>query len=135
MLFAAFSEWSALHRLYRFQAHPVDRWPRFSRADLSELRTIAGVVWLSECEFGRPFSHVVFCSDAALRRYCVQRTTATSEELKEATRFRERWRFRTREISHTLPVRHADEVTRLGALSPLGSHSRNENNKIILVLL
>ena len=27
-----------------------------------------------------------------------------------------------REISHTLPSRHADEVARLGALSPLGGH-------------
>ena len=35
---------SALHRLYRFQAHPLDRWRRFSRADLAELRTLAGLV-------------------------------------------------------------------------------------------
>ena len=44
-------------------------------------------------------------------------------ELKEATRFRERWRFRAREISHTLRVRHADGIARLGALSPLRGHS------------
>ena len=111
---------SALHRLYRSQTHPLDRWRRFSRADLAELRTLAGLVWLSECELGRPFSPVVFCSDATLRRCCVQCTTATFEEVKEATCFPERWRFRTREIPHTLPVRHAGEVVRLGALSPLG---------------
>ena len=51
---------SALHQLYRFQAHPLDRWRRFSRADLAELRTLAGVAWLSECELGRLFSQVVF---------------------------------------------------------------------------
>ena len=73
-----------------------------------------------KCELGRPFSHVVFCSDAALRRYCVQCTTAS---FKEATRFRKRWRFRAREISHTLPVRHADGIACRGALSPLGGHS------------
>ena len=50
----------------------------------------------------------------------MQCTTAFFGGLKEATRFRERWRFRAREISHTLPVRHADEVTRLGG------HSRDE---------
>ena len=104
---------SAVHRLHRFQGHPLDRWRKFSRA---ELRTLAGVVWLSECELGQPFSHVVFCSDATLSRYRVQCTTASFGELKEATRFLERWRFRTREISHTPPVRHADEVTRLGAV-------------------
>ena len=71
---------------------------------------MAGVVWLSECELGRPFSHVEFCSDVTLRRFCVHCTTAPIEELKEATRFRERWRIRTREISRTLPVRHAGEV-------------------------
>ena len=49
--------------------------------------------------------------------------TASFKELKEATRFRERWRFRAREISHTLRVRHAAGVARLGALSPLGGHS------------
>ena len=97
---------SALHRLYRFQAHPLDRWRRFSRADVAELRILAGLVWLSQCELGRPFSHVVFCSDATLRRYRVQCTTASFKELKEATRFRERWRFRTREFPHTLPIRH-----------------------------
>ena len=43
-----------------------------------------------------------------------------------ATRFRERWRFRTRAISHTLPVRHADGVARLGDLSPIGCHSCDE---------
>ena len=46
--------------------------------------------WLSDCELGRPFSHVVFfffCSDATLSRYCVQCTTASFEELKEASRF------------------------------------------------
>ena len=53
-------------------------------------------------------------------------TTASYEELKEATCFRERWRFRAREISHTLPVRHADEVARLGAWSPLGGHFRDD---------
>ena len=68
----------------------------------------------------------MFCSDATLRRDCVQCTTASFKELKEATRFRERWRFRTREIPHTLPIRHADEVARLGALSPLGGHSRDD---------
>ena len=114
---------SALRRLFRFQAHPLDRWRRFSRADLAELRTLAGLVWLSECELGRPFSHVVSCSDATLRRYCVQCTTATFEELKKATCFREPWRSRTREIPHTFPVRRADGVVRLGALSPLGGHS------------
>ena len=117
---------SASHRLYRFQAHPLDRWRRFSRADLAELRTLTGVVRLSECELGRPFSQVVFCSDATLRRYCVQCTTSTFEELKDSTRFRERWRFRARETSHTLPVRHANEVARLGALTPLGGHSRDD---------
>ena len=102
---------AALHRLCRFQAHPLDRWRKLSRADLAELRTLAGVL---PCGF---------CPDATLRRYCVQRTTASFKELKEATRFRERWRFRAREISHTLPVRHADGIARLGALSPLGGHS------------
>ena len=67
-----------------------------------------------------------FCSDATLRRYCVQCTTASFEEFKEATRFRERWRFRVREISQTLPIRHADEVARFGALSPLGGYSRED---------
>ena len=43
-----------------------------------------------------------------------------------ATRFRERWRFRTRAISHILPVRHADGVARLGALSLIGGHSCDE---------
>ena len=94
-----------------------------------KLRTLAGVVWLSECELGRAFSHVVFCSDATLRRYCVQCTTASFKEVKEATRFRERWRFRTREISHSLSVRHADSVARLGTLSPLGDHSRDDSEK------
>ena len=98
---------------------------RFSRADLAELGTLARVVWLSECELGRPFSRVVFCSDATLRRYCVQCNPASFEELKEATRFRERWRFRTREVSRTLPVRYVDEVARLGTSSPLGCHSRH----------
>ena len=54
-----------------------------------------------------------------------QCTTTSFEELKEATRFRERWRFRTREVSRTLPVRYVDEVARLGTLSPLGGHSRD----------
>ena len=61
----------------------------------------------------------------ALKVLC---TTATFEELKEATRFRERWRFRTREISHTLPVRHADEVTHLGSLSPLGGNEPEQQD-------
>ena len=116
---------SALHQLYRFQAHPLDRWRRFSRADRAGLRSLAGVVWLSECELGRPFSHVVFCTDATLSRYCVQCTTASFEELKEATRFHERWRFRTREVSRTLSVRYVDEIARLGSSSPLGGHSRD----------
>ena len=30
---------SALHQLFRFQAHPLDRWRRFSRADRAGLRT------------------------------------------------------------------------------------------------
>ena len=117
---------SALHRLYRFQAHPLDRWRKFSPTDLAELRTLVGLVWLSEGELGHPCSHVVFCSDATLSRYCVQCTTASFEELKVATRFRERWLFRTREISPTVPIRHADEVARLGALSPLGGYSRDD---------
>ena len=33
--------------------------------------------------------------------------------------------FRTREVSRTLPVRYVDEVARLGTLSPLGGHSRD----------
>ena len=78
---------SARHRLYGFQAHPLDRWRKFSRADLAELRTLAGMVWLSECEVGRPFSHVVFCSDATLRRFCVQCTTASFKELQEPRDF------------------------------------------------
>ena len=45
------------------------------------------MVWLSECEVGRPFSHVVFCSDATLRRFCVQCTTASFKELKEPRDF------------------------------------------------
>ena len=89
------------------------------------LRTLAGLVWLSECELGRSYCHVVFCPDAALRKNCVQCTTASFEELKEATRFRERWRFRTREVSRTLPVRCVAEVAGLGTLSPLGGHSRD----------
>ena len=80
-------------------------------------------MWLSVCELGRPFSHVVFCSDATLGRYCVHCTTASFEELKEATRCRERWRFRTREVSRTLQVLHVEEIARLGTLSPLGGHS------------
>ena len=107
---------SALRRLYRFQAYPPDRWWRFCRADLAEIPTLAGVVSLSECELGRPFFHVVFCSDATLRRNCVQCTTSSFVDL-EATRFRKRWRLRVREISHTLPGRHADGVARLGALN------------------
>ena len=111
-------------------ARPLDRWRKFSRADLAELRTLAGVVWLSECELGRPLSLVVFCSDATLRRYCVQCTTASFKELKEATCFRERWRFRTREISRALPVRHADGIARLGALSILVTIQRNKMSLI-----
>ena len=29
-------------------------------------------------------------------------------------------------IPHTLPVRHTDEIARLGALSPLGGHSHDD---------
>ena len=68
---------------------------------------------------------MVFRSDATLRRYCVQCSTASFEELEEATRFRERWLFRTREVSRTLPVRYVDEVARLGTLNPQGGHSRD----------
>ena len=82
---------------------------------------------------GRSSMWLVFCSDATLSRYCVQCTTASFEELKEATRFRERWRFRTPEVSRTLPVRHVDEIARLGTLSLLGGHSR-DGPEMFLVL-
>ena len=124
---------SVLHQPFRLQAHPLDRWRRFSRADLAELRTLAGVVWLSECELGGQFSHVVFCSDATLRRYCVQCTMASLEGLKEATRFRERWRFQTQEISHTLSVRHANAVARLCALMEV-ILATTPRNKMVLAL-
>ena len=106
---------SALHRLYQFQAHPPDG------GDSLALTWQNFVLW-PEWSGGRPFSHVVFCSDATLRRHCVQCTTAPFMELKEATRSRERWRFRA-QVSHTLQVRYADGIARLGASSPLGGHS------------
>ena len=59
----------------------------------------------------------------------LQRTTASFLELKEATRFRERWRIRVREISHTSPVRHADGLARLGVLSSLGGHSCDDSKE------
>ena len=52
---------SALHRLYRCQADPLDRWRRFSRADVAELRIFPGLVWPSECELGRARS-LMLCS-------------------------------------------------------------------------
>ena len=42
----------------------------------------------------------MFCSDATLRRNCALCTTASYEELKDATCFRERWRFRARDLSY-----------------------------------
>ena len=118
---------SALHRLYRFQAHPLDRW-RGGEGSLV-LTWQSFVLWLDWYGFlsaswvGRspmwcfvqmPRSGGTVCS-------VPQRLLRSSRR----TCFRERWRFRTREIPHTLPVRHADEVVRLGALSPLGGHSRD----------
>ena len=103
--------------LYRFQAHSLDRWRSISRADL---RTLAGLVCSPSASWVGRSPMLCFA-----RMPCSKDTTASFEELKEATRFRERWRFRVREISQTLPVRHADEIARLGALSPLGGHSRD----------
>ncbi|CAK0826815.1 unnamed protein product [Prorocentrum cordatum] len=56
-----------------------------------------GLLFLCEYDLGADFSHEVYCSDSSDIGFALLSTRATEAELRDLTRYRERWRFKSME--------------------------------------
>ncbi|CAK0791446.1 unnamed protein product [Prorocentrum cordatum] len=91
---------ACLQAVYPFVAAARGRRVRLTPAIKNEMRLVQGLLFLSEYDLGADFSHEVYCSDSSSFGYALLSTTATSSELRDLTRYRERWRFK---LVDTLP--------------------------------
>ncbi|CAK0858852.1 unnamed protein product [Prorocentrum cordatum] len=85
---------ACLQAVYPFVAAARGRRVRLTPAIKNEMRLVQGLLFLSEYDLGADFSHEVYCSDSSSFGYALLSTTATSSELRDLTRYRERWRFK-----------------------------------------
>ncbi|CAK0838714.1 unnamed protein product [Prorocentrum cordatum] len=85
---------SCFQQVYPFVANARGRRVRLTDAVKNEMRLVQGLLFLCEYDLGADFSREVYCSDSSDIGFALLSTRATEAELRELTRYRERWRFK-----------------------------------------
>ncbi|CAK0813842.1 unnamed protein product, partial [Prorocentrum cordatum] len=85
---------SCFQQIYPCVANVRGRRVRLADAVKNEMRLVQGLLFLCEYDLGADFSREVYCSDSSDIGFALLSTRATEAELRELTRYRERWRFK-----------------------------------------
>ncbi|CAK0875589.1 unnamed protein product, partial [Prorocentrum cordatum] len=85
---------SCFQQVYPFVANARGRRVRLADAVKNEMRLVQGLLFLCEYDLGADFSREVYCSDTSDIGFALLSTRAMEAELREHTRYRERWRFK-----------------------------------------